>query len=409
MPRIPSRLTVIVAPSLVLGILAGYFYGSIVGFSVANQQQQIPSGSIPCKSGPWGDLSYTPFAISAPDDLLPVRALESRGTHWFFKGYTAENVVSLLQTTSLSLEQQRAFLDPSVFHTHNDGIELAPSADMVFSLPEDARGKLFQILIQFPENHSDIDVIEQRSLDERFSAGGVSAESAALFKRLCYQRGDFLLYSGLSALLGRLPTYEEKLRFVKALTREHTMLLDLHITPKTDINALLEYWGKGSWNSDVRTVLQSLAAIPTGTWMNIFIILPALPTSEIYTYPNPGDNPLTGPPVNRDCAWSSLNFFRNVPDPDFGTTDGAMRELKENYSPVPGDPRYGDVVLFTRPDGSIVHAAVYIADDICFTKNGGAVTHPWMLASVPDLLRHYSSDVNPDQTLTVGYYRNKQL
>jgi hypothetical protein len=405
-----NRFAVLGILGLIIGILAGFVTGRRVGFNEgADRRRQLPNGSILCKPGPWGDLSYTPFTIAAPDDLLPVRTLEANGTRWFFKGYTADSFVTLLQSTSLTPDQQHAFLTPAVFHIHPDGIALTPSPDLVISLPEDARGKFYQVLAQFTENENEIDFIHKDTLDERFSGSGVSPETLALFKRLSYQQGDYFVFSGLAAVLSRLPSYQEKLQFVKALTRQRTMLLRLHITPKSDVAALTQYWGKGCWNTDVGTIIQSLTEIPTGTWMNILMVLPPLPTAEIYDYPNIVDNPLDGPPVNRDCHWTSLNFFRDVADPNFGKAGYVFQDLKENYAPAPGDPLYGDIVLFARPDGSIIHSAVYIADDICFTKNGSTVIHPWMLATTSDLLEQYSFQMPPGQKLTVSYFRSKRF
>jgi hypothetical protein len=143
--------------------------------------------------------------------------------------------------------------------------------------------------------------------------------------------------------------------------------------------------------------------------MNILMVLPPLPSEEIFDYPTVADNPLDGPPVNRDCHWTSLNFFRDVADPNFGKAEFVLKELKENYALAPADPRYGDVVIFSRPDGSVVHSAVYIADDICFTKNGSSVLSPWMLAKIPDLLEQYSFMAPEGEAVTVRYFRSKRL
>ena len=408
--RFPGRALTIALIFVLAGSLAGFFAGKAVGFNeAADRRRQLPNGSVLCKPGPWGDLSYTVFNIAAPDDLLPVRSIEEGGTQWFLKGYSADGFVSLMQTTSMTPELQHAFLDPAVLRVRPDGVELTPPPDLVFSLPADAREKFYPILTQSPENDSQIHFIHLNSVEERFNGSGVTADTMALFRKLCCERGNYLVFSGLPALLSRLPAYDEKLHFVKALTRQRTMLLRLHITPKSDTDELAQYWGKGCWDTDVRTVLQSLSAIPTGTWMNILMLMPPQPTAEIYSYPKITDNPLQGPAVNRDCHWTSLNFFRDVPDPNFGKAEFVFRELKENYCPAPGDPRYGDVVLFARPDGSVIHSAVYIADDICFTKNGGTVIHPWMLATISDLLEQYSFQVNPGEKLTVSYYRNKRM
>ena len=408
--RILSRFTWVAFACVLIGTLGGFFTGKSSGFNeAADRRRQLPNGSTLCKPGPWGDLSYTPFNIAAPDDLLPIRSIEARGTRWFFKGYTADGFITLLQSAGLPPEQQHALLDPAVFHLQPDGIVLTPSPDQVISLPEDARARLYQVLAQAPENDSEIQFIHEDTLDERFSGSGVSRQTLDLFRGLSCRSGNYYVFSGLPALLSRLPTYDEKLHFVKALTRQRTMLLRLHITSKSDVQALTEYWGKGCWNTDVGTIIQSLTTIPNGTWMSILMVLPPLPTAEIYDYPNIVDNPLDGPPVNRDCHWTSLNFFRDVPDPNFGKAEYVWNELKENYSPAPGDPRYGDVVLFAKPDGSIIHSAVYIADDICFTKNGSTVIYPWMLATISDLLEQYSFEAPQGERLRVSYFRNKRL
>jgi len=389
---------------------AGFFAGWHGGFDqAADRRRQLPNGSVLCKPGPWGDLSYTPFTIAAPDDLLPVRTLEAAGTRWFFGGYTPDTFVTLLQSTSLTPDQQHALLDASVCHFLPNGVQLTPTPDLVFSLPPDAREKLYLILARSSENDAQLHYIPVDTLKERFDGTGVSQPAMDLFQRLCCQRGHYLIFSGLPALLSRIPGYDEKVHFLKALTRQRTMLLRLHITPQSDVDALTQYWGRGVWNTDVLTIIPSLTAIPDGTWMSVLMLLPPLPTAQIYDYPNIADNPLDGPPVNRDCHWTSLNFFRDIPDNDFGTAAGVLKELKDNYYPIPGDPVYGDVLLFAKPDGSIIHSAVYIADDICFTKNGGTVIHPWMLSTITDLLDQYSCQIDPDQKLTVTYYRNKRL
>ena len=408
--RLLYRLLAIILGCLLVGTLAGFITGKRVGSDeAADRRRPLPNGSILCKPGPWGELSYTPFSIAAPDELLPVRAIEANGTRWFFKGYTADSFITLLQTTSLTPEQQNQLLGPAVFGVRPDGIELTPTSDMVISLPQDARGKMYQILAQSDENGDEVNFMPREALNEWFAASGVSPDTVALFKKLCCQRGGYLMFSGVSAMLSRIPTYEEKLHFLKALTRQQTMLLRLHLTPESDVDALANYWGTGCWHTDVRTMIESLTTIPGGTWMSIMMVLPPQPTAEIYDYPRIVDNPLEGPAVNRDCAWTSLNFFRDTPDPSFGTMPGVLKELKANYRPVPGSPRYGDVVLFARPDGFIVHAAVYIADDICFTKNGSTLMHPWMLSTTSDIVQQFAFQLDPDQKLTIKYFRNKEF
>jgi len=408
--RIANRWTGIGLGCLLIGLLGGFIAGKHIGFNQgADRRRQSPNGSILCKPGPWGDLSYTPFTIAAPDQSLPVHAIEANGAHWFFKGSTPAGFATLLQSLRLAPDQRHALLDPAVLHVRADGIDLTPSPDLVISLPADARAAIYQLLAQFPENRSEIYFVRKDTIADHFSDSGVSADTVALFERLSWEHGNYLVFAGLPALLSRLPADEDKRHFLKALTRQRTMLLRLRITPASDVRALAQYWAKGAWDTDVQTIFQSLTSIPTGAWISILMVLPPLPSTEIYNYPSVTADSPEASPVNQDSHWTSLNFFRDVPDPNFGKPEYVLRELRETYFPSTGDPRYGDVVLFRKPDGTMIHSAVYIADDICFTKNGSAVTDPWMLNTISDLIEQFSFQVPPDQHLTVSYFRCKNL
>ncbi len=128
----------------------------------------------------------------------------------------------------------------------------------------------------------------------------------------------------------------------------------------------------------------------------------------MFVYPLP-DNPLNGPAPQRDCHWTSINFFQDTPDEQSGNPAFFMQKLKEDYIPAAGDPRYGDIALFTKPSGAVVHSAVYLAGDILYTKNGATFTYPWMLETLSDLLKQYSFQVEPDEKLVVNYFRNKNI
>ncbi|HEV7403531.1 MAG TPA: hypothetical protein VGO11_11410, partial [Chthoniobacteraceae bacterium] len=143
-----------------------------------------------------------------------------------------------------------------------------------------------------------------------------------------------------------------------------------------------------------------------GAWIGLTLLLPPLPREEIYSYPLIPENPAAVP---RDCHWTSLNFFRQTPDPSFSDPKVVLEQFQKEYCTAPGDPQYGDVVLLTKPDGTPVHSAIYLADDIVFTKNGSTIVHPWMLSTTADLLKRYSFHVPRDQRLTVTYLRKITL
>jgi hypothetical protein len=64
---------------------------------------------------------------------------------------------------------------------------------------------------------------------------------------------------------------------------------------------------------------------------------------------------------------------------------------------------YGDLIFLLNKRGDAIHSAVYLADDIVFTKNGNNSAQPWMLMHLKDLVAEYTTDGAPD----VVVYRNK--
>ena len=360
------------------------------------------------KSGPWGEIFSTPFAISAPEELLPLRKLEESGTQWLFPNLHQSEVERLLEGTGLPASLVAELTEPGVLQQTPEGMEMRPTAKTLMALPGEARKKLYQAVMEHPQNRGQIIFIHKDTLGDRFGRSHNGEHTLMLFKQLCCEHGDYLVFSGLSAILEQLPTYDEKRDFMRGLTSQRTLTLGLHIRPGEDAAALANYWGKGLKGTDVRTIFESIAATPTGGTLGVITLLPPLPSSQMFLYPTP-DNPLNGPAPVRDCHWTSFNFFSDVADQKLSNPGYFMQKLKEEYMPAPGDPRYGDIALFCKPSGAVVHSAVYIADDIFYTKNGATFTYPWMLETLPDLLKQYSFQVEPGEKLVVSYFRSKNL
>ncbi len=360
------------------------------------------------RPGPWGEVYYTPFSIAAPEELLPLRKLEEAGTRWVFPHAHYSDVERLLESTGMPANLSAELMAPDVLVQNPEGMEMVPSAKTLLALPAGPRKKLYQALLRYPENRGQITFIHNHTLGDRFGGAHNGEHTLMLFKQLCCEHGDYLVFSGLSVVLAQLPTYEEKRDFMRGLTSQRTLTMRIRIKPGEDVSALANYWGKGIKGTDVRTILESLAEAPNGGTLGVITLLPPLPASQMFFYPMP-DNPLNGPAPVRDCHWTSFNFFNDVADQLMSDPAHFMQKLKEDYIPAAGDPRYGDIAFFSKPSGGVVHSAVYLADDILFTKNGATFTYPWMLETMSDLLKQYSFQVEPDEKLVVSYYRHKSM
>ncbi|WP_395739782.1 hypothetical protein [Prosthecobacter sp.] len=391
-----------------IGIVLGAAFTLWYDYEQGDEKVVVSALGKPLRPGPWGDVYFTSFVIAAPEELLPLRKLEEAGTRWVFPHASYTDVAQLLKSTEMPVTLQAELMEPGVLVQTPDGLEILPHARTLLALPAEPRKKLYQALLRYPENRGQITFIHKDTLGERFGRNHNCEHTLMLFKQLCCEHGDYLVFCGYSVMLSQLPTYEEKRDFMRGLTSQRTLTLRLLIKSGSDTTHLANYWGKGLKSTDVRTIFESIAREPTGGTLGVINVLPPLPSSQMFFYPMP-DNPLNGPAPLRDCHWTSFNFFQSEPNEQLSKPEYFMQKLKEDYLPASGDPRYGDIALFTTPAGDIVHSAVYLADDVLYTKNGATFTYPWMLETLPDLLKQYSFQVEPGQKLLVNYFRNKNM
>ena len=129
--------------------------------------------------------------------------------------------------------------------------------------------------------------------------------------------------------------------------------------------------------------------------------LPPFARERLYTYPLPSQ---AGDPV-MDCHWSTMNFFNEVPDNRFSDPKYTTDFLLANFYKIAHASAYGDRIFLLDKNGNAIHSAVYLADDIVFTKNGNNFAQPWMLMHLKDLMAEYTTDVEPG----VVVYRDKNF
>ena len=89
-------------------------------------------------------------------------------------------------------------------------------------------------------------------------------------------------------------------------------MVQLKITPETDIASLVSYWAaREELAKDIKPLLESVARVPSGFNIDIAHLLPRFARKRIYIYPNAdGDQ---GEMVY-DCHWNSMNFWNDPPD-----------------------------------------------------------------------------------------------
>lgn len=340
-------------------------------------------------AGPWGDLVERNIQLERPVEYLAVEVAQPQPEVWMFKGLNSDAVKALLAKDGLSAAQVAAALAPGSVREEKSGTVLTPSADFLLSLDAATRGKLYIALAGMDVNlYIDYPYIfPADSIEPIYADPRLHPDDVKLLKRLVYANGDARQLSDYPLLLCQIPTVERRVAMSQSLSRQSAVFAGLHITPDTDIDKLAAYWGNvpNVRFTDIRPLMEALKALPEGGDLRLFYLLPKFARDRLYTFPLP---PQDGEPM-MDCHWTTFNFSSETPDNRFADPDYVLQYIKKNYYQITAPSQYGDILLLLNDKNQIKHSAVYLADDIVFTKNGYNYRQPWMLMHIPDLLATY--------------------
>lgn len=354
--------------------------------------------------GPWGRLEIVPILISPPTEFIEQYHVETRLLPWRFPDLTREQVAELLRRVGLTEECSAGLLAAASDDLEVRGTRLMPEAEILRGLPATARAQLYQWLAQADPESLQADAFRFRgdSVDEWFRDSPLRPETIELVRPYVYLQGSFLRFADLPSVAPHLPDRAELLRLVKTLGREKTMLVKLHVQRGDDLDGLVEYWGRGRRRKDIRPILESLSHFRRGQVIDIVHLLPPFPRRLLFTYPTPlrggQDNDL-------HCFWSAFNFFNDTADDRFQDLRTVGEVLQRDWRLVNGPPLLGDIAMFHQGLDVAYHAAVYLADDLLFSKNGSGPGRPWVVTRLEDLRHFYWRD----SPLQVRLFRRNDL
>jgi hypothetical protein len=149
---------------------------------------------------------------------------------------------------------------------------------------------------------------------------------------------------------------------------------------------LATYWGEWNRVARVKRKLKEALGKQNEAYVALPNILPPMIRSLLDTFP---EIPKNSAQPQRDCYWTAFNFFNRTPDDRFNDSHFMEKALVDFHDKVEGAPRYGDILFLVDATGHPFHAAVYLADDFVYTKNGGHFTQPWVIMKLKDLKACY--------------------
>lgn len=340
--------------------------------------------------GKWGELTLIPIVISPPRELVFTDWGFMRRPTWFFPGADAEMAARLLQSAGVSADDAARICSEARSEPRIQGVVLSPDPSWVRALVPETRARLYRMLAKSELNMDQNQAFRYpgASVEEWLGSSPISSRTRQLVEPFIYRDGGYMLFSDIELLRSEIESEDELRRLSRALFRQPTVIARLSVDRETNLDALVEYWGRGGRRSEIRPLIESVAGRGSERYIDVIHLLPPFARNRLYCYPELSVADLNKPTV-ANCLWTSLNFFLSHPDDRFIDGAFAQKTLREDYVVIEADYELGDIVAFLDEKGDIFHAAVHIADDLVFSKNGISAMAPWTLISIDDVKSYY--------------------
>jgi hypothetical protein len=341
------------------------------------------------RKGPWGELLTQEIKLERPAEYISMEVKSPEPESWYFDKRTPAQVAELLTANGLTAAEVTAQLTPNHIKTTGTTTVVTPDEDFLFSLKPELRQKLFGSLYGLGvETYIDYPFIFPKdSIEAIYADARLQPDDVALLKHLVYPVTNSVRLTDYNLLLRRIPTAARRSIMAKVLSLQPAVLARLCVRTDSDIDKIASYWGNMNnvRFTDMRPMLEALKGLPNGGTVSLMYFLPPFARARLYTYPLPSQ---PGDPV-MDCHWSTFNFSNIEPDNRYNNATFTVDYIKSNYYPIDSPSIYGDILLFANDKSEIKHSAVYLADDLAFTKYGNNYRQPWMIVRIADMQAMY--------------------
>lgn len=378
-------------------LIAGTLYLRRGTVAPETSEAPTPEGpTTPAKVGPWGHLSVTPIVVSPPLEYVAADwGRPEEAYRWYFPATSREVVQAFLASTGMPSDYVTRLLATAKQDSRIRGTTIEPDLAILKTLDPQVRARLYTQLAKSPLNGDQGNSFRFFGTAQAWLSGSkISPATRQLVEPLLYQDGDILHFADAAIVHAEIADEDERQRLAKTLLRQSTMLVRLSVTQSSEVSELARYWGLGGRRTDIRPLLESVAGAGEQGFIDIVHLLPSFARDRLYRYPKLTTEDLNKP-LLANCLWSSLNFFAEEPDDRFLDVDTALSTLRKDYYIVEDGYQLGDIIAFLDAEGDLYHVAVYLADDLVFTKNGMSPVSPWTimrLERVKDYYRAHSDD-----------------
>lgn len=338
--------------------------------------------------GPWGELEVHSIYLEAPDYLVAGLKQPNSTTAWNFPNASEASLTALFNRAELSQEMQAQLLNPQRILIHEGVWTLFADPSLLMALTLEQRSIIYRELSGSPLNpmHASPAYVVANNANDWLSDAHLSDEQKQTVRKLLWKDHDMLAFSDVSILLAETTSDAEVAKIFKFMTRVRSLVVNLKISSKVDWKPLAQYWTDEGREIDCLPLLVSASERESIRSIDLTHLLPPIARRQLYTFPSLESGAEGRLP---DCQWTALNFFNSTPHDYYLDARLTAARLHEAYETVEGPWHYGDVLEFINPQGDAVHACVYVADNIVFTKNGEGMIKPWILMWLADVKKLY--------------------
>lgn len=366
----------------------------LVAMIAFKQSQEARRGNLPeVQSGPWGDMLVWDMQIHQPTEYEGFIKLSPQGPFWNFGQVGEERVKEIFTSSGCSAEESKTLMASQV--PQKDGsLVIQPPEPILISLSSDVRSRLYLELAKnrgntFQANPVLIDptklAIQLRTIAPN------PAPIREMIQKLSYPRNGYTYFSD-PEMIWRLMGGgdKEKETLFSFLTTMHAVMVYISVKPDSEIDMPILYWAlpmPGVRVKDLYPLFESQKSLSKGGSIPITYLLPEPARNSLYTTALISQ----GGERSADCLSTALLFFSPEPDPRVSNPEFAFKFVREHYYEIARPSLAGDLVLLMNDQGILVHAAVHLAGDIVYSKNGMSTSQPWVLMHEKDMVGLFSA------------------
>ena len=355
-------------------------------------------------NAPWGHLDKVRIELEFADHESPVGPEFWAKLPWIFEVESASMVSEIFERAGLTQSQLASLQNPYRISGQRGIYTVEPDPATILSLSPESRSIIYYELAKSDLNpfHRTPFSVPRDFFHGWLADSGLAEHVQEQVRKLAYARGDAMCFSDLHVFASA--NEATRLQLLMTLSRVPSLVANLRVDAHSDLDALARYWGVGGREREVRAMLEASAHGEGGSRVQIASLLPRFARTRLYTYPQVKRS---ADRLGPDCFWSSLNFFNDAADEAAADPEGISERLDRDFNPAKGPMRLGDLIVLKEHRGMYMHACVFVADGMVFTKNGASYHQPWTLQNLDDMVHGYLITQEPGKKISFEVYRPK--